>query len=210
MADFARFLSALMRHWAAWVTGGLLAAVLVMGPGLHLFAATPAVYLGFGILAAGLASFTTWRDEARRADAIQRDLDSSREAARRAAEEVDNEPIPDLPDDLYWALLVAQRHRIRRDGLSPDHTGASLNAFWIGETPVSHRDSQWFYDLTRRAEQRALLNFVPRPGGGGPLQIPTESTKILEVSRRQRRATPAPPGILHSARDGQPFSVDLK
>ncbi|MEX1245037.1 MAG: hypothetical protein WEB59_06265 [Thermoanaerobaculia bacterium] len=156
-----------------------------------------------GALALVVAAFRAWRDEYRRAE-------SSEEESRRLRSAADEVPIRELPDDLYWFLVIAQKNGMRRQFHVNFNSTQQGNSLFVGETPIYHTENcLWFYHLMTHAERRGLFKQESGPGGITLYRLTPEAVTILEVERKRRRVARPPSGPLLNGLTGEPVTIPL-
>ncbi len=197
MSDLRAFLAALWRHSKVLLTSGGLAVALMVLPAWGV--AIPKAIVQLAILLCPIpAAFLAWRDERRRR------LESD---GRLAAlnESLNEETIRRVNDEQFWVLAMAAQYGLRREP-HIDAAGATAGSIWIGDIPIYHTETRWFYDLVQSMVSMGLIEFVTAPGIQH-YNMPASSDRIVRVERARGRRVGSPPGQLYDARTGQAVTI---
>jgi hypothetical protein len=201
MSEIVLFVRVFFRHWAGYVTGSVIIGALSVAERAGRLAVPGWIYGLIACAGVGISAFRTWRDERIRGKALEKNL-----AEYRAT--LDDVVIPDLSNDTYWLLAIAQRYRLRREVLR-DVGGADTFSIWIGDTPIYFQSSRWLYFLVTYAERQGFIKPEVVPGGPTIYRLPYDTEKILEIERRRRRQLSKPSQHLYDTRTVQPVDLAL-
>lgn len=116
----------------------------------------PSFYVMAAVAAVLPASFLASRDESRHAAAAKGEVSDLRAAGSVS--------IPDLSDHLYWYIVIAQRHGLRRQYTKSFYSSQPISTLWAGEVPIWHTEQGlWFFHLMTKAERAGLFSEKASP-----------------------------------------------